>query len=103
MTYDTVSDELIGAARLRVRMGSSLTFDSEIRELIAAARADLVREGITTEKVMDENDPLIRRALMLYVKAEFGLNNPDSEKYKNSYETLKRHLALSCEYTGGDA
>ena len=56
-------------------------FDDEIADLIAAARADLHDlGGIKAEKVSDETDPLIKRAITTYVKADFGLDNGDAEK-----------------------
>ena len=55
--------------------------------------------GIVAAKVEDESDAIIKRAIVCYVKAEFGLDNPDAAKYRDSYEMLKRHLQLSNEYT----
>ena len=55
-------------------------------------------EGIRRDKVCDEDDPLIKRAISAYVKAEFGLDNADAPKYRESYEMLKRKLTLSDEY-----
>jgi len=78
---------------------SNTAFDAEINDLIAAARADLKLSGILESKVNDDTDPLIKRAITVYVKAHFGWNNPDSEKLQQSYEMLKRHLSLSQEYT----
>ncbi len=72
--------------------------DGEITDLIEAARADLIREGILAPKAQDESDPLIKRAVGLYVKANFGLDNSDAERYSASYQSLKTHLALSNEY-----
>ena len=73
--------------------------DGEITDLIEAARADLMQVGILTAKAQDEGDPLIKRAIVCYVKANFGLDNSDAERYDASYQSLKRHLALSNEYT----
>ena len=78
---------------------SNTAYDSEINDLVAAARADLKLSGILESKVNDDTDPLIKRAITVYVKAHFGWNNPDSEKLQQSYEMLKRHLSLSQEYT----
>ena len=80
---------------LRLSHGDS---DDEIRDLIGAACADLALCGIVPAKLYDTDDQLIQRAIVLYVKAEFGLDNPDSEKYRNSYDLLKTHLMLSNEY-----
>ena len=64
-------------------------FDVELLDLIEAAKTDLLIAGVTKN---DEDDPLIKRAIILYCKANFGLDNKDSEKYQNSYENLKEKL-----------
>ena len=74
-------------------------YDSEISDLIAAARADLMLSGVLQSKANDDTDPLIKRAITAYVKANFGWNNPDAEKLQQSYAMIKGHLALSQEYT----
>ncbi len=78
---------------------STLAFDNEINDLIKAAKADMILIGILPEKVNDETDPLIKRAISIYCKANFGWNNPDSDKYQKSYSLLRTHLSLSAEYT----
>ena len=70
-------------------------FDVELLDLIEAAKADLRIAGVTKN---DEDDPLIKRAIILYCKANFGLDNKDSEKYQNSYENLKEKLSLCGDY-----
>ena len=102
-TYDMigVSEDLLFAARLAVRRNRTSLFDEEIKDLILAARKELTEIGILPEKAYDDNDPLTRRACILYVKAEFGLDNPDAEKYRASFDSLKKHLSLSSEYIGG--
>jgi uncharacterized phage protein (predicted DNA packaging) len=94
----SITPQFICDARRYVRLNHN-RLDSELSDLIEAARADLVLGGIIASKVENENDALIRRAVFLYVKAEFGLDNADADKYHNSYEMLKRHLQLSDEYT----
>ena len=78
------------------------SFDGEITDLINAARTDLLDDGILPEKVNDPNDALIKRAIVSYVKAEFGIDNPDAEKYRSGYQSLKTHLMLSVDYIGAD-
>ena len=78
---------------------SNTAYDSEINDLVAAARADLKLSGILESKVNDDTDPLIKRAITVYVKTNFGWNNPDAERLQQSYDMLKCHLALSQEYT----
>lgn len=81
---------------LRVK-GDSL--DTEVEDLISAAKRDLLVIGVDVEKTSDEViDPLIKRAIILYAKAHFGMGNPDSERFMELYNSLKIHLALSPEY-----
>lgn len=76
---------------------SNNAYDAEIEDLIEAAKMDLILSGVHESKIV-ETDPLIKRAIMVYVKANFGWNNPDAEKLQHSYNMLKIHLALSQEY-----
>ena len=69
--------------------------DMEIQDLIDAAMMDLSISGV---QVINDNDPLILRAITLYAKAHFGLSNDDSEKYLRGYTSLKIHLALCGVY-----
>lgn len=69
--------------------------DDELLDLIEACKMDLSISGIT---VIDETDSLIIRAVTLYCKAHFGLLNPDSVKYEQSYVSLKIHLSLCGDY-----
>lgn len=73
--------------------------DTEILDLIDAAKADLILSGVHKDKVKD-NDPLIKRAIIVYCKAHFGYEDPKlAERFEQSYESLKAHLALSVDYT----
>lgn len=71
------------------------SLDTEITDIIASAKLDLSISGV---KVIVETDSLIKRAIIIYVKANFGLENNDSEKYQKSYDLLKEHLALCGDY-----
>ncbi|MCI3922493.1 head-tail connector protein [Paenibacillus sp. TRM 82003] len=93
---------MLDDAKIRLRI-SNTAFDSEILDLIEEAKADLSLSGIASLKVNDDTDPLIRRAVFLYVKANFGWDNNDSDKLTASYGMLKNHLALSAEYTESGA
>lgn len=76
--------------------------DIEILDLIESAKADLILSGVHKDKVKD-NDPLIKRAITVYCKAHFGYDDPKiSERFQESYTSLKHHLTLSTEYTVGD-
>jgi uncharacterized phage protein (predicted DNA packaging) len=78
---------------------SNAVFDVEISDLIAAARQDLKLSGVTAEKADSNTDLLIKRAIITYVKANFGWDNPDAEKLQSAYDMLKMHLSLSQEYS----
>lgn len=92
-----ISEQYVFSIRRYLRINHT-HFDAEITDLIGAARADLLLGGIKASKIDDEDDALIKRAIVVYVKAEFGLDNADAEKYRESYNMLKRHLMLSSEY-----
>ncbi|GFN35374.1 head-tail connector protein [Tepidimicrobium xylanilyticum] len=75
--------------------------DNEIKDLIEAAKADLILSGVHKDKVID-TDPLIKRAVIIYCKAHFGYDDTKiAERFEQSYISLKQHLTLSIEYTGG--
>lgn len=97
-----ISEQYVYSIRRSLRINHT-HLDAEITDLIEAARADLLLGGISASKVNDESDFLIKRAIITYVKSEFGLDNVDSVKYHESYITLKRHLMLSSEYTDKEA
>jgi len=88
---------LLDDIKLTLRI-SNTAFDGEINDLISAAQSDLKLSGVLESKVNDDTDPLIKRAIIVYVKANFGWNNPDAERLQHSYNMLKIHLALSQEY-----
>ena len=77
---------------LRIRSNS---YDIDIYDLIEAAKLDLSISGV---KKIDEEDPLIQQAIKTYCKANFGLDNKDSEKYQNAYDMQKQHLSLCGDY-----
>lgn len=76
---------------------SGTSLDTEIQDLIEAAKADLQLSGAHPSKIID-TDPLIKRAVVVYCKAHFGWDNPEADRFAQSYTMLKQHLALSAEY-----
>lgn len=70
-------------------------FDEDINDLIDEAKSDLKTSGVST---IDMSDKLIQKAIKTYCKANFGLENKDSEKYEKSYESIKIKLSLCKEY-----
>jgi hypothetical protein len=75
------------------------TIETEIQDLIDTAKADLKLSGVHSTKIVEE-DPLIKRAIILYCKAQFGYDDPKiADRFQKSYTSLKQHLTLSAEYT----
>lgn len=88
---------MLDKAKLSLRV-SNVAFDDEIIDLIEAARLELIEAGVSGDKAMDDSDPLIKRAIITYVKANFGFDNPDYEKLNESFKSLKIHLSQSSDY-----
>ena len=95
---DSISSELLEKVRKFGTRVISESFDEEIKMLIAACRKDLLLTGIKEEKVIDEKDPLVLDAIFNYVRAEFGLDNEDYQKYRDSYISLRNKMFFSTEY-----
>jgi uncharacterized phage protein (predicted DNA packaging) len=74
------------------------SLDDDIQDVIDAAKADLQLSGIVKSKI-NEDDPLIIRAIKTFCKSEFSTEDKESERYRGSYEMLKNHLTLSLDYT----
>ena len=85
---------MLQMVKLALRIKSN-KFDDEIQDLISACKIDLSISGV---RKVREDDPIIQRVIILYVKANFGLDNNDSEKYYKSYLLLKQSLSLCGDY-----
>lgn len=89
---------LLESAKKATRTMNSY-YDEELNDLLDAGKRDLRIAGIHFEDESEEDiDPLIKRALMTYVKANFGYDNVEADRFNHSYIMLKQHLALSGEY-----
>lgn len=85
---------MLEKVKLALRVKNS-KLDDEINDLIEACKVDLSISGV---RKSEETDPIINRAIILYCKANFGLDNKDSEKYQKSYDLLKQSLSLCGDY-----
>ncbi|MBD5798408.1 DNA-packaging protein [Bacillus pseudomycoides] len=72
--------------------------DDEISDLIEAARHDLMLSGVSSEKANVDTDPLIKRAIITYVKANFIPDAKEAERFQLSYDMLRNHLTLAGDY-----
>ena len=88
---------ILDDVKVALRIAATTTaYDGEVGDLIEAAKDDLQLAGIISD---DTTDPLIKRAVITYCKAYFGYDNPDAERFLQSYLMLKMHLSLSVDYT----
>ena len=86
---------ILDDARLAVRI-STTAYNEEITGLIEACEIDLETAGVLK---VDNTDALIKRAILMYCKANFGYENPDYERLNASYLMLRNHLAMSLDYS----
>ena len=77
---------------------SNDAYNEEIQDLIDAGKSDLRLAGIFFVDGAEETDPLLKQAIRIYCKATFGYDNPDADRFYDSYIMLKQHLALSGDY-----
>lgn len=82
------------AAKLSLRITTN-AFDPELLDLIDAALLDLGIAGVTEK---DTKNPLIRRAVITYVRMHFGQPD-DYERLKASYDEQKAQMSMSTGYT----
>lgn len=71
------------------------SYDSELTDLIEAAKQDL---GIAGVIVPSELDAIVTRAIITYCKMSFGLPE-DYDKLKASYDEQKAQLSNATGYT----
>ena len=88
---------MLDEVKLALRV-STEAFDDEIEALINAAYIDMGLAGVET---IDEDDPIIVRAVTTYCKANFG--DPENyERFKKSYDEQKAQLGMATGYTDYD-
>ena len=87
---------MLSACRSALRI-TSTDYDDEISTLIAASKADLVRGGVLADSALD-TDPLVRTAVICYVKGMFGLDNDEADRYMAAYQSMLSALKCSSGY-----
>lgn len=95
----SLQTSLLTDAKLRLRLHIN-AFDDEITDLINAAAQDMIRHNAIQESQLEGEtiDPLIKRAVMTYVRAFFGTPD-DPERLKADYEDQKAMLMTTSGYT----
>ena len=90
-----MTDFLLNKCKMYIRKFKADALDEEVQDLIDAAKLDLKTTGIVCE---DYNDPLMVQAITCYVKANYGYENKEAERFLASYESIKAKLSLCSEY-----
>ena len=92
-------DELFQSVKSALRLTIvDEDLDNEINDLIKAARMDLNIVGLVSEDFSENNAALIKQAIILYAKGNWGYDNPDAPRFLATYEDLKVALALHSLY-----
>lgn len=78
---------------------SGTDFDVELNDLIESAREELRLAGVHSTLASSNSDILVKKAITVYCKAEFGFDNQEAERFRKAFDSLKQHLTLSTEYT----
>lgn len=74
--------------------------DSSLEMIISAGIDDMTRAGVN----VDTNNKLVQNALMTYVKANFGISNPnDKQRFMEAYQLYLAELSLSENYKEAEA
>lgn len=90
---------LIKDAKERLRLHTDV-FDDEIEDLISSAALDLLKRNAIQPAQLEEVtiDPLIKRAILTYVRAYFGQPD-DREQLIADYNDQKATLMMTTGYT----
>lgn len=95
-------DKLLELAKQSLSIIQTATMkDEEIKMWINAGIADLKRQGINASQ--DTEDSLIRSAIVMFVKSNFGnVDIKEKELAQRTYSLLCANLGLSTDYKVAD-
>lgn len=94
-----MKNEYIESIKNAIRVKGA--FDDEIESYVESCRLDLQNAGISKETVENEEDTLVKTAIILYVKAMFGIEQKYSERDLQIYESIKISMKNSGHTSGG--
>lgn len=81
---------LLNDVKLALRIKSDVFDEGEILPLIDACKLDLKRAGASS---VEETNPLVKQAIVLYCKAYFGKDS-EAERFRKCYEMIRDGIAL---------
>lgn len=94
--------EIVASCRDALRIPAECSdYDEEIEDLISAARSALRAGGVSPDKANDDADGSVRVAIKVYVKANFGMDNPDHDRLSVSFEDMLTRMSGDSAYRGG--
>lgn len=85
---------MLDDVRLALRLTTTV-YDNELTDLINAGVQDLGVAGVVNG---DTDDPLVKRAVITYVKLHFG-SPTDFDRLKKAYDEQKAQLASCTGFT----
>ena len=89
---------MLEKVKLALRI-TTTAYDSELQDLIDAAKVDLGIAGVIVPVTTDSDlDVIIQKAIITYCKLNFG--EPDQyDRLKRSYDEQKAQLSMATGYT----
>ena len=88
--------DLLDKVKKALRVSHSALDEAEITPLIDAAKKELEIAGVN---MLESDDPMVLRAVTVYVKAHFGYDNPEADRFEKIFNSLKSILSQVGEYT----
>ena len=85
---------MLAKVKLALRISTDV-YDSELNDLIEAAKLDLGVAGVVVPQTVDA---LVTKAIITYCKMSFGLPE-DYDRLKRSYDEQKAQLSNATGYT----
>ena len=87
---------MLEKVKLALRITTN-AYDSELQDLIDAAKLDLGIAGVVLPETLDA---IVSRAVVTYCKVHFG-SPDDFDRLKASYDEQKAQLSMATGYTDG--
>lgn len=88
---------MLAKVKMALRI-STTAFDTELTDLIDAAKDDLKLHGVIIDDTESDTDPLIKRAVITYCRMNFG-SPEDYDRLKAAYDEQKMQLGMATGYT----
>lgn len=84
--------------KVKLALGLTTTaYDDDIADNILAARAELIRSGVSPEKANSDTDALIIKAIKTFCQKEYS-DGPEAERFEKSFNYQLDNLRKSGGY-----